>query len=346
MGRVLSWVFGIFALLLLLTVFIGPIVLLPVQLLAYLAAGWTMFLWRIAESIEFDWQTIAFSLMCLAIFTAGLHAFIRWLANAVSEARAIESHPWKWRWTFGIIGILVTAFAAGISMVGVSHQIIWLAKSEQIFADGYRLTNVRQANSSHNLQGTARAADVYAFEHAERLPTDIVGPQSHYPHPWVATLLPYLGQMELFEKIDVRAAWDSAGNARVYKERLYFFENPGIRGRKSNQKFPLADYSGNVHVLGGVKGRTLNDIKDGAAQTIFAGEITSERKPWGQPKNWRDPAIGLNSANGFAGPWNGASAQFSFVDGSVRYIDGSIHPKVLRALATPDGGEQINDESY
>jgi hypothetical protein len=71
------------------------------------------------------------------------------------------------------------------------------------------------------------------------------------------------------------------------------------------------------------------------------GEVKEHFKPWGHSVNWRDPAEGINkSPDGFGAPWGGG-AQFSFMDGSVRFISEGIDPAVLRALSAPAGGEKI-----
>jgi hypothetical protein len=58
--------------------------------------------------------------------------------------------------------------------------------------------------------------------------------------------------------------------------------------------------------------------------------------------NCRDPAVGLNQPHGFANPRKGHVA-VTFGDGTVRTIRADISPEVLKALATPRGGEKIDD---
>jgi prepilin-type processing-associated H-X9-DG protein len=67
--------------------------------------------------------------------------------------------------------------------------------------------------------------------------------------------------------------------------------------------------------------------------------------PWGYPANWRDPALGLNrSPDGF-GNGMGKGANFSFADGSVRFLANAVSPEVLKALSTPAGGEMVQNQS-
>jgi len=85
----------------------------------------------------------------------------------------------------------------------------------------------------------------------------------------------------------------------------------------------------------------LKDMPDGNTHTLFAGEVISNFKPWGDPSNRRDPLLGLNtSPQGFGGTMN-LTTHFIMADGSVRGIYNKIDPKILKAIATPDAGEEV-----
>ena len=49
------------------------------------------------------------------------------------------------------------------------------------------------------------------------------------------------------------------------------------------------------------------------------------------------------TAKGFGGP-RPTGGMFAFADGHVRLIPTDIAPEVLRALATPAGGEQVPED--
>lgn len=73
------------------------------------------------------------------------------------------------------------------------------------------------------------------------------------------------------------------------------------------------------------------------------GEVNANFKPWGDPYNWRDPAKGVNrSPHGFGGAWSERGATFLMADGSVRFISERVNPEVMKALATPQGGETVD----
>jgi prepilin-type processing-associated H-X9-DG protein len=59
--------------------------------------------------------------------------------------------------------------------------------------------------------------------------------------------------------------------------------------------------------------------------------------------NWRDANLGINrSPEGFGAPWTGG-AHFLMADGSARFVSENIDPKLLEAIATPDGGETVGE---
>ena len=105
--------------------------------------------------------------------------------------------------------------------------------------------------------------------------------------------------------------------------------------------FALIHYARNSKVLHpGSKMRAISTSRT-AANTILLGEVNGNFQPWGKPGNWRDPAAGINTPDGFGGAEASGGAQFLMVDGSVRFISKDVDPEVLKALSTPAGGEEL-----
>ena len=111
--------------------------------------------------------------------------------------------------------------------------------------------------------------------------------------------------------------------------------------------YGLSHYAANGWVLGANLSLGISDLTDGASETIVAGEVRTNFKPWGDPANWRDPMLGINqSPEGFGGPYEQSyGALFLFGDGSVRFISQHINnnPTLLKAMSTPSGGERVGE---
>jgi prepilin-type processing-associated H-X9-DG protein len=150
-------------------------------------------------------------------------------------------------------------------------------------------------------------------------------------------------QGDTFKKIDLAIPWNHPANAPTMYFNIQLFTNPAVY-QPDSKDFAPSHYAGNVHVLGATPLK-LNEIADGTTNTILAGEVAQNLKPWGMPMNCRDPAAGLHGPTGFGHP-HGKQVQFLFADGSVRSLRGDISPGVLKALATPRGGEQIVQSDF
>jgi prepilin-type processing-associated H-X9-DG protein len=314
---------------------LAPLVPAPIQLVFLLAFGWIVFLWRVIPQMNPDWGVVALFAIALALFTGGLHALFRWLYAAVHESRPV----WSWRWTAACVTIVVMLFVAGTSMVGVTHQVAWIATAKEPF---FRppMASLRMQSSFHLKQF---GVSLHNY-HDERLalPAMLADSQGEALHGWMTMILPYVEQQPLYDSIDLKSAWDESPNRKAMQTQVKAFMMPKQPLATADAAdYALAHYAGNVHVLGGTEPRPFAEIKDGLSNTILAGEAAGDFKPWGHPRNWRDPAAGLNaSPDGFGGPWHAGGAQFVMGDGSVRFIPANVDPAVLRALATPAGGDQ------
>jgi len=70
--------------------------------------------------------------LLLVIILLG-HWLLDWMTyRPVSSPATTAGHRWKWRWTILLTAILLTIFAAGLSMMGIIHQSVWLATQKQV----------------------------------------------------------------------------------------------------------------------------------------------------------------------------------------------------------------------
>lgn len=303
----------------------------PLQGLLVLAFGWVFYLARVLPQMRIGIDSAALGLICIALFTLGLHAMLR------SGSKSL----WKWRWSAQLVALLLVAFVAGLASVGFTYQVLWAVKDPEPWVSSGSEA-ARRMFSGNNLKQFGVAAQIYHDE-AHSLPPGITADNRGLPiHGWMILLLPQLEYSPLAEKVHLDKPWNDPVNHHVFAAQLPFAT---IDMRPSPAKDPdgyaLTHYAGSVDLLGSTRAWKLGEITDGTSQTVLFGEAAGNYKPWGHPRNARDLRQGINqSPAGFGGPWRSKGGQFAFADGSVHYLNPKIDPKVLEALATPNAKDQ------
>ncbi len=334
--------------------------------------GWLTFPIALLPRITVDWPSVIAGTIAFATFAFGVHHTGRWFASWLPE-NLIASRTWQLRQT-GLVVVSVTLlFSLGTALVGAVHQVIWLSTNRAApsldvsvdppprspIANALRNTEriplpiqVREYGlGMHNFHGT--------FKHLP--PGGTMNDEGELLHGWVMGLGFYLavGSPPISThgiKFDV--PWNKPPNDRLYRCQFPGFLNPMQPGPAFDRDgFGLIHFAANSHVfpirpavaedkIGRMhtRGHSFDDMTDGTSNTLLIGTVGRNHKPWGYPANVRDPGEGLNrTSTGFGGPPGQRSAHFVMADGSVREISDKADPRILRALATPNGGESDVD---
>jgi hypothetical protein len=312
----------------------------------FLVAGWASFLFRVLPQITVNVNGVLTGVVALAGFVAGLHLLLRWLygATAADTAEA-PARRWQLRWTLGLTGLVVVMFAAGIATVGSLHQVGWLATSPVPFLDDGMRQVAGRMSSQNNLKSIALGLHNFNDAHQQRLPPGHTTDRWGQPlHGWQSQILSYIEHDSVYHIIQFDRPWDAAENRPAFGSSIPEFLNRGTDFPKEDGGLALRHYAGNVRVFPPTTGLRLpGDFIDGTSHTILLGEVSNGFRPWGHPLNVRDPGHGIrNSADAFRGPWSEGVTHFALADGSVRRVRNDISPQVLKALATPAGGEDVS----
>jgi hypothetical protein len=219
--------------------------------------------------------------------------------------------------------------------------LLWLilrADQANVKIDG------RYPESLNNLKLIVLSSHNYASEHEGVLPPHaLVGPDETEHFGWAVPLLPYVEAQPVYDGLHLDKPWNDPVNRAPAGVSLRWFVNPRLDAPREEDGFALQHYAANSQVFRPDKTWTLEEIstRDGLTNTIFFGEIANHFQPWAAPGSLRDPAKGFgNGPDQFGIPGSGPIA-FAFGDGSARAINRDIDPQVLKAWATPDGGEVI-----
>ena len=169
-------------------------------------------------------------------------------------------------------------------------------------------------------------------------------------HSWMTDLLPYLGHQETYRQIDFNKPWDEGLNKAPLTKEIPAFLAGGVTEKYNTQGYALAHFSGvggQVPVEGGRMANAgifdrssqvaQSDILDGLSQTLIAGEIPENYRPWGEPGNWRTVGEGLNRDSTSFGNAEHTGALFLHADGSVKFYSNNVSADVLKRLSTRDG---------
>jgi prepilin-type processing-associated H-X9-DG protein len=158
---------------------------------------------------------------------------------------------------------------------------------------------------------------------------------------WRVTILPLLGQEDLFRKFHLDEPWDSEHNRRLLDQMPSTYLCPAQAGWLKHQTIYQAAV-GSETVWPPSRGIRLSEVTDGIAGTI--GVLESDRPvPWTKPED-----ITFRSDRPFV-PWeatHSAGINTGFLDGSVRFEKKTIREATLKALITRDGGERPSLDEY
>ncbi|MCH9724084.1 MAG: DUF1559 domain-containing protein [Planctomycetes bacterium] len=204
----------------------------------------------------------------------------------------------------------------------------------------FRTSGRPRSATRNNLKQIGLALHNYHEQHGTFPPGAIISVSGKPYHSWLTLILPFLEQSALHQKVDFNKPWNDPFNQKLFRQEVSFFLKPSITDKYSPKGYALSHYVGNELVLKQNKGIRLQDIKDGASNTIVAVEIGEQFKPWGDPANIANPVniIGVGKKS----PATGGN-HVLLSDGSVRFFSEDVDPAILKALSTPGGGEIVGD---
>jgi hypothetical protein len=297
--------------------------------------GWVRFLQRVLPAVRFDLSGVMLGVVAALLLVIVLHFQIRKVRNS-------SERKWSLRGTLAIVVAGLGSCVAGICLVGLIHEMLWMARSEKpIMHWGTMRRAARKVQSLSQIRNIAVGLHIYE-SNLETLPDGgTFGPNGKGYHGWSTVLLPYLDHSTLYRQIDFHRPWDDPANYVVFATRMRDFEYPGERVLAPGG-YATTVYSSNQLVIGPGFGMSSSAITDGTSTTLLLGEAKGAFRPWGHPLNFRDAQLGINKVpEGFGSPWVGG-ANFIMSDGSGRFLNESIDPRVLRALATPNADDPVD----
>jgi hypothetical protein len=94
------------------------------QALFCILVGWVSHIVVVAPKVTVNWSGVGMLAACLALTATLGHHFCSWLWRGSGR-----SDPWRPRWSFAGLGVIVLMFGAGMAFTAVAHQTGWLLRS-------------------------------------------------------------------------------------------------------------------------------------------------------------------------------------------------------------------------
>lgn len=156
---------------------------------------------------------------------------------------------------------------------------------------------------------------------------------------WRVHILPFIGEMELYEQFRLDEPWDSPHNIqllgampRVYRPVLPADQQASVPATHTTFLAPVGERT----LFGRDKRIGFRQVTDGTSNTVVIVEVAAEHaQPWTSPEEYRyDPS--------------NPAAKLRVIDGrsTVGLLDGSVHTLPIdmpwEALFSIDGGEVID----
>jgi len=332
-----------------------PIVPLPFfDVVPVLLFGWTVGVYRFFNGFQYEPIAVAAGVLSLMLFFVTLHYLLRSILRAqnhlagtpATQSPALEPVPEpEYRLTYSVSlhigGIALAVTVSGIVLLAGIHEVYWVATSDEPWIDAGSARVARRMQSSNNIKHIALGMHSYHDTYKGTLPSGTILPDGRLGHSWATQILPYAEQPNLYEKIDFDKPWTDPVNRAALETRVYVLSSPSMNHQHTAAGYAVSGYAVNERVLPVGASVTFGSITDGISNTILLGEVKGNVRAWGDPTNGRDPALGINkSPYGFGSHFpNGAN--IGFCDGAVLFMSNDTDMNVMRALATPNGGEEV-----
>ncbi len=163
---------------------------------------------------------------------------------------------------------------------------------------------------------------------------------------WRVHILPFLGQVELYNQFRLKEPWDSEHNLKLLERMPDVYKGGTIGMEAFDDMKPgyttfLAPV-GEGTIFGGQKPRKFAEVSDGLSNTIWLVEVKSGlAKPWTAPEdfafNVENPALGLQAIEG-----EKPTFLCGMGDGSVTQLPLSLPAKSILHLFQMNDGNVVD----
>jgi hypothetical protein len=230
----------------------------------------------------------------------------------------------------------IVALAITISaIVGAVLLILYAVNSLRQFA--------RKAQSASNLKHLGIAFHKFHEDH-DRLPAPILSEDGEPLLSWRVAILPYLQEQALYREFRLDEAWDSPHNKPLLSRMPHVFVIPGSPNEPGLTFYRSFSGPNTLFDPADKKAVGYSAVTDGNSNTVAIIEAR-EAVPWTRPDS-EIPFAGKEDKKGIAlrtrigGHFSGGF-HVLMLDGEVKFANDTISGRVLKAIVTKNGGENL-----
>lgn len=190
----------------------------------------------------------------------------------------------------------------------------------------------------------------YEHEYGCLPPAYVADAKGHPLHSWRVLILPYMELNDLYKKIRLDEPRNSPQNRLVLQgnyDAVRKFHCPFAGNLYEETSYVMI--VGPNMISDGPHSVRLADMKDGASNTILVAEIKDSGIPWAEPRDldFESMSFQVNDANGKGiSSDHGGNANVVFADGLLHIVRDWVDPKLVKALITINGGEDVSEFNY
>ncbi len=210
----------------------------------------------------------------------------------------------------------------------------------------------------NNLKNVSLALINHATVNNSILPAARIHTDHQPDQSWRVAVLPFLELPRQAYSYNAAEPWVSSFNTLVAQHstpQMYLCPSvvPGYRQDPAGRWYTAyAAITGPNTAFPIDKRRSLENFPDGLSHTVLLAEACGQQIVWTEPRDievtstnvgFNLPGSRLGHSPAVWSSYHQGGAMTAFADGGVRSLSPRIDPRVLRALLTADGGEQLDE---
>jgi hypothetical protein len=240
-------------------------------------------------------------------------------------------------WTAGMLGLVAVGMivcCGGGAMLALFLPAIQSARNA-----------ARTAQCTANLQRIGIAMQSYYKTYNSFPPAYVADAKGRPMHSWRALLLPYLDKT-LAAQYRLDEPWDGPNNRALHAHMPAVFRCPADPSPATGGVTDYIVLSGPGAVFDGTQSTKLDEITDGADQTLLVVEVVESDIVWLEPRDLKLQQMSgaINVPKGEEVSSNHpAGANVLTADGKVHFLSETRSEREVHGLATKAGGEVVTE---